>query len=91
MEQFDFQSEWGDVKHDLAGRLREVRVELYGEHGGPILAKSLEIPYRTWVRFEAGASMPAQVMLRLLELTAVNPHWLLTGEGPKFAPARGEG
>jgi hypothetical protein len=28
----------------LAGRLREVRHELYGEHGGPVLAQALEVP-----------------------------------------------
>ena len=27
------------AKRDLAGRLREVRVELYGEHGGSVLAR----------------------------------------------------
>ena len=86
MSDFEFQSHWGEVKHDLAVRLREIRVELYGEHGGPMLAEELEIPYRAWVRYEAGASMPAQVMLRFLERTGTSPHWLLTGDGPKFPP-----
>lgn len=84
MEDFAFQSDWDEVKQDLATRLREIRLELYGEHGGPILARELEVPYRSWVRYEAGASMPAQVMLRFLELTETSTHWLLTGDGAKF-------
>lgn len=85
MRDFDFQSDWGEVKQDLAVRLREIRVELYGEHGGPMLAEELEIPYRAWARYESGASMSAQIMLRFLERTRTDPHWLLTGDGPKFS------
>lgn len=86
MREFEFQSGWEGVKQDLAARLREIRVELYGEHGGPMLAEELEVPYRIWVRYEAGVSMPAPVMLRFLEQTGASPRWLLTGDGPKFPP-----
>jgi hypothetical protein len=86
MREPEFQPDWGEVKHDMAVRLREIRLELYGQHGGPMLAEELEIPYRDWARYESGGSMPAQVMLRFLEKTGTSPHWLLTGEGPKFFP-----
>jgi hypothetical protein len=68
----------------LAHRLREVRLELYGEHGAPSLAEALEIPARTWVHYESGITIPAVVLLRFLEVTAVEPQWLLTGAGRKY-------
>ena len=32
--------DWRTLKSDLAGRIRDVRIALYGEHGGPLLAQS---------------------------------------------------
>ena len=31
-----------------------------------------------------GTAMPAEVMLRFLMRYGVEPHWLLTGEGPAY-------
>jgi hypothetical protein len=76
--------DWLDVKTALADRVREVREDLYGIHGGPLLAQSLRLPFRTWLNYEAGCTIPALVILRFIELTGADPHWLLTGEGPKF-------
>lgn len=72
------------IKGQLAERLRSIRVELYGERGGPELARQLEIPNRTWYNYEIGVTVPAEILLRFLEVTAVEPHWLLHGDGPKF-------
>ena len=77
-------SDWEIIKIGLSRRIRELRQELYGEHGGPFLANSLHIPFRTWHDYEAGGMIPAQTILRLIEITNVNPHWLLTGDGEKF-------
>jgi hypothetical protein len=77
-------SDWLAIKNDLAQRIREVRVELYGEHGGPLVAEALEIPFRTWLNYEHGCTIPAPSMLRFIELTKANPHWLLTGRGNKY-------
>ena len=71
----------------LARRLRAVRRDLYGEHGGPLLAEALEIPVRTWVRYESGAPIPSLVLLRLIEVAGVEPRWLLTGEGQRYRVA----
>ena len=76
--------DWQAVKHDLASRVREIREELFGEHGGPLLADALRLPYRTWANYEAGCTIPAQVILRFIEFTRTDPHWLLTGEGEKY-------
>ncbi len=72
------------VKLALAGRLREVRLELYGEHGGPLLAQELAIPFRTWWNYERGCTIPGETILRFITLTGTEPHWLLTGEGDRY-------
>jgi hypothetical protein len=77
-------ADWMSIKSDLAKRIREVRLKLYGEHGGPLLARKLRVPYRELHDYEAGGTVPADAILRLIEQTRVNPHWLLTGEGETF-------
>ncbi len=68
-------------KYSLAERLRVLRVEKYGERGGPELARQLGVPIRTWYNYESGITVPAEVVLRLVELTGVEPLWLLNGQG----------
>jgi hypothetical protein len=68
----------------LAGRVHEVREDLYGEYGAQFLADALELPLRTWVNYERGVTIPAEVILELIEMTRVSPCWLLTGRGPKY-------
>ncbi len=74
------------VKHNLSERLRDLRTQFYGERGGPDLARVLGIPVRTWYNYETGVTVPAEIILRIVELTAAEPVWLLRGEGPKFRP-----
>jgi hypothetical protein len=76
--------DWQHVKGDLALRIREIRQELYGEHGGPLLAEALRLPFRTWHTYEVGNTIPAQVMLRFIQVTEAHPHWLLTGQGSRY-------
>ena len=68
----------------LARRIRQVRRELYGAHGGPRLAEALGLPPRTWANYEAGITVPATVILGFIERTGVSPRWLLTGRGERF-------
>jgi hypothetical protein len=73
------------VGHEtLAGRIREVRRERYGDEGIAALATELDLPGATWRIFEAGVVMPATVLLRFLVATGVNPYWLLTGQGRRY-------
>lgn len=72
------------IKHGLSERLREIRTELFGDRGGPDLARRLEIPVRTWYNYETGVTVPAEIILRIVELTSVEPVWLLRGDGPRF-------
>lgn len=73
-----------NVKAQISGRLREIRWELFGDHGGPELARRLNLPARTWYNYESGVTVPAEVLLLFIEQTAVNPLWLLAGEGPRY-------
>ncbi len=79
--------DWNELKVSLARRVRDVREELFGTHGGPLLAEALGIAFRAWHDYEQGDPIPAEVMLRFLEVTESNPSWLLTGEGPRYLSA----
>jgi hypothetical protein len=73
-----------NVKASLSRRLREIRQEIFGDHGGPELARRLGLPARTWYNYETGVTVPAEVLLGFIEQTGANPIWLLTGEGSRF-------
>jgi hypothetical protein len=72
------------TKADLATRLALVRKEYFGEHGSPELARLLGMPLRTWLNYENGVIIPGDVLLRFIELTSVEPTWLLRGDGPRY-------
>jgi hypothetical protein len=72
------------TKQTLAERLSALRAELFGDRGGPELARRLGLPIRTWYNYEAGVTVPAEVILKIIELTSVEPMWLLHGRGPKY-------
>jgi SOS-response transcriptional repressor LexA len=73
-----------NVKAQISGRLRDVRQELFGEHGGPELARRLGLPARTWYNYESGVTVPGEVLLNFISHTGVNPLWLLSGQGPRY-------
>ena len=79
-------TDWSTIRRELAQRIREIREEIYGEHGGPLLAEALDIPFRTLLNYEDGAAIPASAILRFIEATRAHPHWLYTGEGEKYLP-----
>jgi hypothetical protein len=58
-------------------RIREVRVECFGDEGVERLADLLGIPVRTWLNYEDGVSMPATVLLRFLRVTEAGTESLL--------------
>jgi hypothetical protein len=73
-----------NAKALISSRLREVRQDLFGEHGGPELARRLNLPARTWYNYETGVTVPAEVILSFIDQTGTNPVWLLNGDGPKY-------
>jgi hypothetical protein len=68
----------------IAHRLRDIRQELFGELGGPELARRLNLPARTWYNYESGVSVPAEVLFAFVEQTGADPRWVLSGEGSKY-------
>ncbi|WP_406698970.1 hypothetical protein V5E97_08800 [Singulisphaera sp. Ch08] len=43
----------------------------------------------SWLNYEEiGEAMPAQILLRFIELTGVDPLWLMRGEGMKYRQGR---
>jgi hypothetical protein len=74
------------LKAAVGHRLSEVRQEIFGPAGAPLLAITLGLPLRTWLNYEAGVTIPGEVLLRFIETSRIDAHWLLTGEGPKYRP-----
>src|SRR5581483_4988199 len=72
------------VQMALAYRMQLVREELFGEDGTPILAEALQLSSRTLLNYESGCVIPSRVLLCFLEVTGAEPHWLLTGTGPRY-------
>ena len=68
----------------LSERICAVRMDLFGECGGPVLARRMGIPLRLLARMEAGSPFPGLLVLKLIEVTGVNSLWLLSGEGERF-------
>jgi hypothetical protein len=72
---------------DLAERVAQIRTELFGPQGVPQMANALQVPERTWANYESGVTIPATTLLIFIEVTNADPHWLLTGQGPKYRHA----
>jgi helix-turn-helix protein len=68
----------------LSERFRVVCLDVFGQYGGPILARRLRVPQSTLARLEAGRPIPGVLVLKLIEATGVNPQWLLYGEGERY-------
>jgi hypothetical protein len=77
-----------DSRRALAKRLRKVRIEVFGEDGVEDLASQLGIPPETWRHYEAGVTLPAEVLLAFIELAGVELTWLSAGVGIRFRPKR---
>ena len=71
----------------IARRLVEIRREKYGDAEMPILAATLRVPVQTWLNDEAGVKLPGETLLRFIDVSGVDPHWLLTGAGAKYTSA----
>lgn len=72
------------MKNTLALRLRQARQAK--EFDQAKLAAKLDVAIRTLQRWEKGDQVPdSNYLMRIAKITAVAPHWLLTGEGDMFA------
>ena len=75
--------EW-EAARKLVRRIREIRVQRFGEGGGTPLAEILGLPEWTGHDDESGVTIPALVILRFIDVTGASPRWLLNGEGDKY-------
>lgn len=82
---FQAESSTARSKSVLAARLRDVREERFGTNGVPVMAAILGLPDRTWLHYEAGVTIPGEILLRFIEAVGVEAHWLLTGTGRKYS------
>ena len=69
----------------LARRLQDIRHDVFGPDGVPAMAEAMGVPERTWLNYESGVTAPASMILRLIETTGADPHWLLTGDGLRYS------
>jgi transcriptional regulator with XRE-family HTH domain len=74
------------TRHDYTVRIREVRIDCFGEdeRGVSQLALALGIPAQTWANYEAGVTVSAEIILKFIETTGADPRWLLRGEGTRY-------
>jgi hypothetical protein len=72
----------------IAGRLAALRLAIFGERGGPEMARRLNIPARTWYNYEKGITVPAEIILQIIKQTSVEAGWLLDGTGLMFAEGK---
>lgn len=70
----------------LTLRIRQIRLESFGDDGISAISQALKIPARTWLHYEGGVTIPARTILQFIEITGADPHWLLTGEGAPYRP-----
>ena len=68
----------------LGSRVREIRLEKFGANGVANVSQAMNVAPRTWDHFENGVMIPACIILQFIELTGVEPRWLLTGDGDRF-------
>lgn len=70
---------------EMASRLKEIRVALFGPRGGVQMAKFLCLTQPSYQQYEtAKVRIPHRIMALLAEKKKVNPLWLLTGKGSRF-------
>jgi hypothetical protein len=74
-------------KATLATRVREIRVDMLRTYGTLFLAEAMGLPSKTWEMYEAGVTIPGEVILQFIEVTKASPDWLLTGQGARYQPS----
>jgi hypothetical protein len=63
------------VKYALARDLVALRVKLFGDHGAGEMARRMGLPVRTWHNYEHGSIVPAEVVLKLMQMFPAEAHF----------------
>lgn len=70
---------------DICRRIAQIRVEVAGPRGKSTFAKTLGISPSTYDYYESARVPPADVLVRIADVAAVDLRWLLTGEAAETA------
>ncbi|MEW6356892.1 MAG: helix-turn-helix domain-containing protein [Planctomycetota bacterium] len=70
-------------------RTKALRIELCGPRGRSELASMLGVTASTYHYYEKGRVLPADLLVKLCDLTNANVEWLLLGVGPKYRSRKG--
>lgn len=69
---------------EIGDRLKQLRGKLSQQE----FAKKIEIPFRTYQRYEAGERVPPSPLISTIsEITQTTADWILTGKGWSFIPS----
>jgi len=80
-----------DLSHNkICGRIAKLRLETAGPRGKSSFAKQLGLSASTYDYYEAARVPPANVLVRICEVTGADLRWLLTGREQPDAPATAE-
>lgn len=77
--------------HPISARLKDVRISTYGERGRSGFSRDLGIPVTSYLHYETDRLPPVDLIVKVAELTETSLIWLLTGQGPRTAPAPSKG
>jgi len=73
----------------ICERIRQLRVEMFGGRGKAAFARELGISPSTYDYYEHKRVPPADVLVRIADITHVDLRWLLTGREAEGAAAAG--
>lgn len=66
---------------EICQRLREVRIKHFGDRGRSKLCRMLGIQPSTYSLYEVHRAPPAELLVRVAQITGVSLEWLLSGQG----------
>jgi transcriptional regulator with XRE-family HTH domain len=67
------------AKHDICARIAQLRLEKAGPRGKAAFARQLGLSPSTYDYYESSRVPPADVLVRIVDLTEVDLRWLLSG------------
>ena len=73
-----------NVRHegqDVAGRLRELRIAIFGDRGKRKFAMALGVPPQTYQGYESGRQPPADFFREVVRKCGCTLEWLIMGRG----------
>jgi len=72
---------------EMCSRIAALRQEMEGVRGKAAFAKRLGLSASTYDNYENGRAVPADVLVRIAEVSGVDLRWLITGQSPESAVA----